>query len=165
MVVSTKIFKGSEFEYGEFYQDGFYVNKTANENDTCLFYSSFFILADEKQEGGIILEHNIPRRVSFTQKYNELNFTYPHTEMNNDLNIHLTLLNEGKYKVNIFIREERLQLEYGVNGNTDISLKALTLKDICKDFNQLCRIYINIISQIDNIETFLEIKVNSNPPQ
>ena len=159
------IYKGSEFEYGEFYQDGFYVNKTANENDTCLFYSSFFILADEKQEGGIILEHNIPRRVSFTQKYNELNFTYPHTEMNNDLNIHLTLLNEGKYKVNIFIREERLEIEYGVNGNTDISLKALTLKDICKDFNQLCRIYINIISQIDNIETFLEIKVNSNPPQ
>ena len=108
----------------EYIHDGFYVNKTTNDNNTCLVYSSFFILSNEKNEGGIILEENIPRKILFTQKYNQLNFTYPHSDINKNIDLKFNLLNEGIYLINIFAKDVKIIKEEKINSNTVISLKS-----------------------------------------
>ena len=155
------IYKGSEFKYGEFNQDGFYINKRGgNVSDVCLLSTSFYLLGNEKKVIGIILEENIPKKIYFNQKYNELNFTYPHVEKSKDINIHINLLNGGKYKIIIFIKEVKLEQEYDINENTSISLKPEMWKHICKDNNQLCRIFLDIKSEDIQNETFIEILIN-----
>ena len=155
------IYKGSEYEFGEFNQDGFYINKTDDNSNSCLFYSSFFLLSNNKQEGGIILEEHIPRKVLFTQKYSELNFTYPISELNKDLNIEIKMEKKGNYKVAVFIKDVKIDKEYNINENITIPLKKEMWKKICKNKNQLCGIYLDIISEKSKEDKFLEIIVNT----
>lgn len=155
------IYKGSDYEFGEFNQDGFYVNKTENDSNLCLFYSSFFILTNNRQEGGIILEENIPRKVLFTQKYNELNFTFPISELNKDINIEFKMEKKENYKVAIFIKDVKIDKEYNINENSTIPLKKEMLENICKNKNQLCGIFLDIISEKSKDDKFLEIIFNT----
>ena len=156
------IYKGSDFEFGEFNQDGFYVNKTGNPQSICLFYSSFFILSNYIGDSGINLEENIPRRVVFTKKNYEFNFTFALTDINKDVNIKINLLNNtGKYNTTIYIKNYKLKKSVIFKKSTTITLTSDMWDDICTNNNQICRIYLDVISQINKSNKFFEIIVNT----
>ena len=107
------------------------------------------------------MEEHIPRKVLFTQKYSELNFTYPISELNKDLNIEIKMEKKGNYKVAVFIKDVKIDKEYNINENITIPLKKEMWKKICKNKNQLCGIYLDIISEKSKEDKFLEIIVNT----
>ena len=154
------IYKDSEFEFGEFSQDGFYVNKTKSDSKNCLFYSSFFILNDNVLESGISLGENIPRRILFTEKNNEFNFTYAHTDINKDVDITFNLLNEGEYNASIFIKDFKKE-SYSIKENTTITLTNDIWKDFCLDSKQICRIYLDIFLIINESDKLFEINAKT----
>ena len=125
--------------------------------DSCLCYISFFEL---DKNNGIILANNNTQSFKFDSNNTSLNFSYIHTEKEKDFNINFNLINEGKYKIDIYLNDDKYKEYDNINSNHTLSLKSDDLNNKCKNFDPLCKIMLNIQSKNNEKESILEITVD-----
>ena len=149
-------------------KDGFYQEIVSNLDfkynisntngaDSCLCYISFYEL-DNKN--GIFLANNNSQSFKFDSNNPNLNFAYIHTQKEKDFNISLNLINEGKYKVDIYLNDDKYKEYDNIDSNYSLSFKSDDLNNKCKNFDPLCKIMLNIQSKNNEKESILEITVD-----
>ena len=145
-------------------------NNTKNEtkNNTKIdnryyFQASFHILDNKTTDifDGIALSQNQDQLFMLDNKY-KYKFIYPISEINSDVNIKFDSKENGTYKINIKINNEKYNVSYDNEAlsNRDIKINSTEIKNKCKDPKQVCKLKFEIESHNDK-ETFLSIKVNN----
>ena len=133
-------------------------------NDSCLVYiSSYYMnIPDYYSESAIILKENFAQIFSFNNDINILNFSYYFVEINENIKINITLLNEANYIMSLYINNKKNKKIYKFNQSQIINLSRNEIKPFCENENQICKIVFNIskISQ-SNESYFMEIKINN----
>lgn len=114
------------------------------ENKLCMVYASSLELEhneilDERQ---IVISDNEPKQMAFKEKYDEIEYLYPHSDPKNDVIIKFNLVDIAKYQVNITFAHQNLR-SYNQNGNDIIYLIHNEWKNQCKE-NEICPIIIKI---------------------
>ena len=128
-----------------------------NGVDSCLCHISFYELGEKK---GIILGNNNSQSFIFDTNKPILNFEYIHTEKEKDFNISFDLINEGKYKINIYLNDDKYNEYDDIDYNYTLPLKSEDLNNKCKNFNPICKILLIIESKNNEKESILEITVD-----
>ena len=95
-----------------------------NHTYTCLYYISTFEFANKY---GITLGNNTSQNFSFNKNLKKLHFSYPNTNINEEVNITIKLLNESNYNVNLYLNDDHID-EYYINRNKHILINPETLK-------------------------------------
>ena len=101
-----------------------------SKKDVCMIYISLFKLEDKNSGeiiSGIILDENITQPFLFNKNLKKIKYYYFHTESNKDINITLSLLNEGNYQLNL------LNKSYNFSSNYTILVEHKDWKNICKE--------------------------------
>ena len=154
----------------EFYQNiehksprkSFSLNKLDSENkeENCLIYVSCHKLEDfASDSNGIPLGNNTSQSFIFNKDINFMLFSFPHTEIEN--NIKIDFKTEGKYKVKIMADGKNIK-DDNINSNKlNIQLKASELKKQCDNFKFICKILLNLESEEKEKESKIEIIINS----
>ena len=152
--------KNNKLEKNEFYQEilsksdykylSVYTLDPENYDNThnCLFYVSCHKLEDfASNSNGIPLFNYTSQSFKFTKDQYSLVFSFPHTEIENDIKIDFKLLTEGKYKVKIMVDGNIIE-DDNINSNKlNIQLKASDLKQKCDNFKFICKILLNLESE------------------
>ena len=135
-----------------------------NNNDSCFFYISFYEL-DKKN--GIVLANNISQSFLFNSNKNILYFSYILTQKDKDIKLYFDLVNEGKYKIGIYLNDDKFNEYDNINSNYSITLKSDEIDKKCKNFIQICKILLNIEYKNNNNEneSILNIKVIDKEPE
>ena len=130
-----------------------------NSNDNCLFYVSSHKLEEfSSNSNGIPLGNNTSQSFKFSKEHNSMIFSFPHTEIENDIKIDFKT--EGKYKAKIMVDGKNIK-EDNINSNKVIQLNASDLKENCEDFKFICKILIHLESEEKDKESTIEISINS----
>ena len=142
---------------------GFKISKDDNSTDDCLFYISIFKYNNDTKynDEGIILENNVTQIFALDKNYSVLKYNYIYTERDKNVSIYLTLLNEEKYILNLFINEFEFKSNYEINETEEILIESEDIKDKCQNEQQICKISFSIISKNDLNESFIKINVNT----
>lgn len=154
-----------ELKKNEFYQKiinffdtKYTLKKEKDEKESsCLFYTSLYQLDDIY---GITLSHNISQSFKFEQNYDTLKFSYPHTQKDNDISLELNLINEGKYKIELYLNNVKFN-DSTIEANDTITLKSTDIKNKTNNFREICKILIKIQSQNKEKESILNINIKS----
>lgn len=116
IIVKVKHVIFSEIRYLEkkkgFYQDilnkyeraeynyQLYPRNYGQTDEPCLCYLSIYKIGNKE---GIMLADNIPQSFVFIKKYNKLEFSFPHIEKLNDVNIMIILYDEEEYNTILYL--------------------------------------------------------------
>ena len=168
--IEVKIMKNNKTltEKNGFYQDisnnigSKYYLSNLNNSNSCLLYISYFELDDKN---GISLTDNTSQLFAFNPDYKKLQFSYIHTQIDNDININLGQINEGKYKIDFYLNDKEFDTHNNISlitSNKTIEIKSTDIKSTCKDSKNICKLFLYIESQDSEKESILEIKVANN---
>ena len=151
------------------YQDvseyGYYNILSLKNTNSCMIYTSSYLLNgkdNNKPENSIILRENNPQVFLFNEIIAEIRYSFYFGELNNDINIEITLLNRGNFIITFFINNIDKEKYYNISSSKNITLKSNDLKNICKK-GQICKIFF-VIKKTYDIEndSFIKININSN---
>ena len=132
------------------------------KNKTCFIFSSFFLLDNSLYDNGIILEYNYPQRFLFNNNFNDFTYIYYFAEIENKININIHLLNKSKYKIILYINDNKLKDIYNIEKNKTIEVKKKNLENICKNVQQISKLSFNVLLDSSNNEnSLIEITINS----
>ena len=154
-------------EKNEFYQKidstsrqiHFSINKKNNE-EICLFYVSCHKLESfTSDSNGIPLGQNIPQSFKFNKNNNSMVYSFPHTEIEKDINIDFKLTG-GQFKVKIMADGQNIKDDKIDSKNTNIKLDASQLKKKCDDFKFICKILLYLELEEQEKESEIEITIN-----
>ena len=72
----------------------------------------------------------------------------------------IIILNEEKYKLNLFINEKGLN-KYNIIKDEKIIIKLEDIKEICNNEQQMCKISFSLLSENIHNESIIEITINT----
>ena len=139
------------------------INKlNSDSNNNCLFYVSCHKLEEfNSNSNGIPLGNNTSQSFKFNKDHNSMVFSFPHTEIENDIKIDFKLFSEGKFKLNIMVDGKNFK-EDNINSNkSNIQLNASDLKQKCEDFKFICKILFYLELEENESESNIEITIKS----
>ena len=137
------------------------LNIKEKKDDECLFYISIFTLEDEPYLHKIILNNNYSRLFLFNNDNYEMKYIYPVMDLDNDVIIDLNFVNSGRYQMSIDINDQYFA-HYSIINSQQIGIFTTTLINYCdKNMNQLCKLSVNILSEENDKESILDIKIKS----
>lgn len=139
------------------------INK--GEEDCLVDLSHFQYIAQSSDTSeSIILSKNSLKTFKFTSNYKVISFSYPHFNLEKEKNLtfEFKLIDEGDYKINLFINDESSEFEYHINNNLSITLKEEVLKRSCKYDNQVCKLSFIIETQKEK-ESLLQVQIGDLP--
>ena len=144
----------------EFYQDiisklNYEYQIFSNVTQNCLCYASLYKI-DNKN--GISLSNDISHTFLFNQKYNNLTFSYPHSQKEQSINISLKISKEGNFAINLYLNNDKYK-SYNVSSNNSIILNSNDLKNNCKNFRHICKILLLVESKNKEKESKLDVKI------
>ena len=152
-------------EYKGFYQDiiknkdqnnythlGYIINNTDKEKKNCSFSASFFKLENEtnNNDNGISLENNTTYLFLFDQNYSSVKYIYPFSQDSKNISIEFNILNETKFRLELFINNKKIKEEFELDSNQTIIIEPIEWQEICKESKQLCKLSFRVKSE--NIE-------------
>ena len=108
-----------------------------------------------------ILEENFPKAVVFKQTYNKYFFAFFFGETDKDLKIKFYPLNNGKFRLNLFINDLELEEKYDINKKGNIKLNNSLWKDICEDEKQMCKLTFSLLAKNTKKDYSIEITINT----
>ena len=137
------------------------LNKAKKEN--CLVDVSYFKYNNEMNdsEDSIILPNGYSRQLKFSSNYKIFKFTYPHVEKDKNISIEFKLINEGKYKMNLFFNDINTFDQYEIDKSKLITIQPDIFEKRCDTNNQICKISFNIESK-ELIDSILQITILSH---
>ena len=145
---------------------GFYNILSLNNTNSCLIYSSSYLINNTKgennlSENSIILRENKPQVFLFNEVINEIKYSYYFGELNNNINLELMILNSGNYKIDLYLNDVKYKKYINISSNKIIKLKSGDWNNICLK-GQICTLFF-IIKKLDNFElnSFIKININS----
>ena len=144
----------------DFYNYKFEISKQNNGNpsESCLFYISSY-LKNNNNNYGIILLNNTSQIIKEEKKL--IPFSFPHTNLENNININFELLNEAEYKVRISINDSIVQNELINSKKTNIILVSDDIKKNCIDFKFICNIFLEVERENNQKESNFKINLTS----
>lgn len=149
------------------YQDiseyGYYNILSLKNTNSCMIYTSSYSLDDNennKSENSIILRENNPQVFLFNKMIAEIKYSFYFGELNNDINIEITLLNGGNFIITFIINNIYKEKYYNISSSKNIKLTCKDWKNICKK-GKICKIFF-IMKKLDDIENDSFIKININ---
>ena len=145
---------------------GYQITKNDTILDDCLFYISIFKYSNETafDNNGISLGNNVSQLFYFDKNYSFFKFSYSYVEKDKDINIFLSLLSNEKYKLNLFINEIGFNNDFNIIKDSKITIKSEDIKKKCEKEQQICKVSFNLISENNNNESIIEIKINTTEP-
>ena len=113
------------------------------------------------------MANNISQSFLFNSNKNILYFSYILTQKDKDIKLYFELVNEGKYKIGIYLNDDKFNEYDNINSNYSITLKSDEIDKKCKNFIQICKILLNIEYKNNNNEneSILNIKVIDKEPE
>lgn len=149
----------------EFYNDIYYPIKPNNiiDSDSCLIYVSTYNLNSttiDSSDSSIILKENNPQYFIFNNEFKEMNFSYYFIDMNQDIEINISLSEEVNLLMTMLINNKN-QKDYKIISNeTIININNKEIKNIIYE-NQICQIFFKIILFNQSEYTTLKIDIKS----
>ena len=128
--------------FSDYYNYKIEITKIDNSEETCYFYISSFS-KDNNNNYGITLLNNTLQEIIFTEDRNLIPFSFPHTNLENDININFEPLNKAEYIVKVKINDEIIEKKT-INSKSSIILKADAIKKKCEDFKYICNILLDV---------------------
>ena len=151
-------------KYSENASDIIYnVTKDDIESKNCTFEIDSFLFDDEynmEYINGIILPIDIPKIFFFNKDNSILKFLYIHTDKEKELKINIKLLNDEKYKVNLFYNNDNINKDYFLTKSDTIFIKSKDLYYKCMNYNQICKINFLVESQKLQSNSKIEILIS-----
>ena len=149
--------------YQEISEYGYYNILSLKNTNSCMIYTSSYSLDDNennKSENSIILRENNPQVFLFNKMIAEIKYSFYFGELNNDINIEITLLNGGNFIITFIINNIHKEKYYNISSSKNIKLTCKDWKNICKK-GKICKIFF-IMKKLDDIENDSFIKININ---
>ena len=145
-----------------YYNNTFEISKINNDNpsESCLCYISAFY-KNNINLYGIKLLNNTLQEISFKKGINLIQFSFPHTNLENDIKIKFELLNDEEYEAKVRINGENVKNVNINSKNKNINLKADDIKKKCADFEYICNIFLDIERENNKKESNLTITLAS----
>ena len=128
--------------FSDYYNYKIEITKIDNSEETCYFYISSFS-KDNNNNYGITLLNNTLQEIIFHEDRNLIPFSFPHTNLENDININFEPLNKAEYTVKVKINDEIIEKKT-INSKANITLKADAIKKNCENFKYICNILLNV---------------------
>ena len=164
--IEVKIMKNNKTltEKNGFYQDisnnigSKYYLSNLNNSNSCLLYISYFELDDKN---GISLTDNTSQLFAFNPDYKKLQFSYIHTQIDNDININLGQINEGKYKIDFYLNDKEFDTHNNISlitSNKTIEIKSTDIKSTCKDSKNICNYFYILNRKIVKRNKYLKLR-------
>ena len=133
--------------------------KSDKSSENCLFYITSYFKNYDNYNNYITLLNGVSHISVFNRYNNFMNFSFPLTNIDNDIKIEFKLLDKGKYKSKIKINGEII--ENDIDESKDIKLKADDIKKGCEVFKFQCYILLDIITKDTQKESKLKITLTS----
>ena len=138
------------------------IDTDKNYNDNCLLYISCHKLEEfTSDSSGIPLGNNTSQSFLFNKDKNSMVFSFPHTEIENDIKIDFKLLTEVKFKVIIMVDGKNMKEDNINSKKANIQLGAWDLKQNCVNFKFICKMLLYLESEEKEKESKIEITINS----
>ena len=142
------------------------ISKDISEPNNCMFLISAFIFEDDNNVGygyinGITLSSNNSHSFLFDKTNNMLQFLYPHSEKDKDLNINFKLLDNENYDIALFFNDVESEIKYFITKSESFIIKSSYLTYNCMSYNQVCKINFIIKSQNKLDESVIEILISN----
>ena len=132
-----------------------------NNKDICLFYVSCHKLENfNSDSNGIPLGNSTSQSFKFNKKNNSMVYSFPHTEIEKDINIDFKLTTEGQFKVKIMADGQNIINDKIDSKNKNIKLGSSELEKKCDDFKFICKILLYL--ELEELEKESEIEITIN---
>ena len=133
--------------------------EVTNESQNCFVDVSFYDYSTNFSDA-IILESNSPKIFKFSKDdfVSFIIFSYPVSNIDNDILIDFQILEEGKYSIDFYINDENYYNNYELEKSEKFQVKSKDLKSKCNIGYQICKISFRIDSNL-NITSFLKINI------
>ena len=135
------------------------IKKESKSSEKCLFYLTSYFKNIYNYNNYITLLNGISFTINFKKGNKLMKFSFPHTNLENDIKIDFNIIKEGKYKAKIKINEESIDEQ--INESKEIKFKANDIKQKCKDFKSICYILLDIETEDSQKESELKITLIS----
>ena len=135
------------------------IKKESKSSEKCLFYLTSYFKNIYNYNNYITLLNGISFTIDFKKENKLMKFSFPHTNLENDIKIDFNIIKEGKYKAKIKINEESIDEQ--INESKEIKFKANDIKQKCKDFKSICYILLDIEAEDSQKESELKITLIS----
>ena len=144
---------------------GFIIKKLEKDEEICLFGISIFRYMNHnntKLINGFYLVKNISHIFNLEPKYNIVKYIYFHTEINNDIYINIKNFDDIIYSMILYIND-KIYSNYNAtnNNNNEITIKSNSIKEICQNNLQPCKIDFIIKGEKIKNKSTIEVSVNT----
>ena len=135
-------------------------DNTNYNNKLCLFYLTGLELtnSDTGTERSISVSDGIPQYYIFTKKYPFMKYSYHISDLNNPVIINFNLLDKAPYIVKVYFGYLE-KVRKTIYRNENIILISSTLKEECKDKDEVCTINLSI--ELENKDNENESKLET----
>ena len=134
-------------------------NVNSKSSGNCMLYITSYFKYFCNYYNYITLSNGISQTINFNKNNNLMKFSFPHTNLEKDIKLNFTLLNEGEYKAKINISGENSEKD--INESKEILLKADYIKSKCQDFKSICYIFLDIETKDSKKESNLKITLTT----
>lgn len=125
-----------------------------------IFFSWNYLYMEENNlhHNSIILEDNKLHTSVFNNEANKLNYNYVFAEKDKEFN----LLNNGKFKIDIFLNDIEFKNNYTISSNNIFKLSHEEYKEFIEEYRQIYKLSFTVLSENNNIDSYLKVIINKN---